>query len=61
MIYASEYEPYNKNINQDDKLFLETLLSRYGKLLKAYKEETLKANFIIPIINRINFFALYRF
>jgi len=49
---------YNKKIKEDDIKFLETLLSRYGKLLKSYKEETLKANFIIPIINRINFFSL---
>ena len=51
---------FDENISIDDTLFLETLLSKYGKLLKSYKEETLKANFIIPIINRVNFFSLER-
>ena len=53
-----EWFSFNKKIPSDDTLFLEILLSKYGKLLKAYKEETLKANFIIPIINRVNFFSL---
>lgn len=53
-----EWFSFSKEINVDDTLFLEILLSKYGKLLKAYKEETLKANFIIPIINRVNFFSL---
>ncbi|MFK5976827.1 MAG: hypothetical protein QM493_09990 [Sulfurovum sp.] len=53
-----EWFSFDKKIPSDDILFLEVLLSKYGKLLKAYKEETLKANFIIPIINRVNFFSL---
>ena len=43
----------SKNIN-----FLQTLLKKYGKFIKAYKEETLKANFIIPIINQVDFLSL---
>ena len=53
-----EWFAFSKEISKDDMLFLENLLSKYGKLIKAYKEETLKANFIIPIINRVNFFSL---
>ncbi len=53
-----EWFSFDKKIPSDDTLFLEVLLSKYGKLLKAYKEETLKANFVIPIINRVNFFSL---
>ena len=53
-----EWFSFSKEIIEDDKLFLEILISKYGKLIKAYKEETLKANFIIPIINRVNFFSL---
>jgi len=54
----NEWFSFDKKISKEDTLFLEILLSKYGKLLKAYKEETLKANFIIPIINRVNFFSL---
>jgi len=53
-----EWFSFSKEISEDDRLFLEILLSKYGQLLKSYKEETLKANFIIPIINRVNFFSL---
>ncbi|SFV51261.1 hypothetical protein MNB_SV-9-352 [hydrothermal vent metagenome] len=49
---------FSKEIGENDIVFLVDLLSKYGKLIKAYKEETLKANFIIPIINRVNFFSL---
>jgi hypothetical protein len=54
----AEWFDFNKEIIQDDKLFLEILLFKYGKLIRAYKEETLKANFIIPIINRVDFLSL---
>ena len=42
-------------ITQDKIEFLEILLKKYGKFIKAYKEETLKANFIIPIINSVDY------
>jgi len=42
-------------IKDEDLSFLKKLLQKYGKFIKAYKEETLKANFIIPIINRVDF------
>ena len=45
----------NINILNENILFLEKLLFKYGKFLKGFKEETLKANFIIPIINRVDF------
>ena len=53
-----EWFSFDMNISENDTIFLEILLSKYGRFLKAYKEETLKANFIIPIINRVNFFSL---
>ncbi len=45
----------NINISSKEVKFLIRLLSKYGKFLKGFKEETLKANFIIPIINRVDF------
>ncbi len=46
------------SIKSEDLEFLENLIFKYGKFLRAYKEETLKANFIIPIINRVDFLSL---
>jgi hypothetical protein len=48
----------NIDISKENIKFLEVLLGKYGKFLKAYKEETLKANFIIPIINQVDFLSL---
>ena len=45
----------NIDISNKDILFLKKLLFKYGKFLRGFKEETLKANFIIPIINRVDF------
>ncbi|MBU1667735.1 hypothetical protein KKC13_04895 [bacterium] len=49
---------FDKEIISDDRIFLEILLSKYGKFIKSYQEETLKANFIIPIINRVDFLSI---
>lgn len=53
-------EWFNSDIHVSDGeiQFLEKLLSKYGKFLRAYKEETLKANFIIPILNQVDFLIL---
>lgn len=48
----------DKEIPQEDSTFLKILLSKYGKFIKSYEEETLKANFIIPIINRVDFLSI---
>jgi len=47
-----------KKLDRDDRVFLEKLLAKYGKFIKSYKEETLKANFIIPIINQVDFLSI---
>jgi hypothetical protein len=44
------------NISKEDSLFLDNLLESYGEFLDGFKEESLKALFIIPILNRVNFF-----
>jgi len=46
------------DISLESANFLETLLGKYGKFIQAYKEETLKANFIIPIINQVDFLSI---
>jgi hypothetical protein len=42
-------------LERDEKLFLEELLKKEGRFLLDYLEEDLKANFIIPILNRVDF------
>jgi hypothetical protein len=48
----------DKDITKDETSFLEELLAKYGNFIKSYKEETLKANFIIPIINKVDFLSI---
>ena len=42
-------------ISDDEKTFLNNLINRYGDFLDSYKKETLKAHFIIPILNKVDF------
>jgi hypothetical protein len=51
---------FNSNIDMSNNEveFLKNLILKYGKFIKSYKEETLKANFIIPIINMVDFLSL---
>lgn len=43
-------------ISQEEATFLETLLEHNIRFLDTYLEEELKAQFIIPLLNRIDFF-----
>jgi len=47
----------NIDISSKDIAFLQNLILRYAKFMKSYNEETLKANFIIPVINRVDFLS----
>ena len=47
----------NYKITKDIETFLSNLINKYGLYLSGYKEENLKANFIIPILNKIDFLS----
>ena len=47
----------NYEITKDLETFLSNLINKYGLYLSGYKEETLKANFVIPILNKIDFLS----
>ena len=51
----NEWFSFNYKVSNDDISFLENLIELYGDFLESYKEETLKAHFVIPILNRVNF------
>ena len=57
-IAFNDWFNYKNELDIDDIVFLEKLLAKYGKFIKSYKEETLKANFIIPIINQVDFLSI---
>ena len=46
---------YNYDLSKDEIDLLKSLLNNYGDFLSDYKEETLKAYFVIPILNKVNF------
>jgi len=48
-----EYE-----INRDEAKFLSDLIEKNEQLIFNYHEEDLKANFIVPLINKVNFFMM---
>ncbi len=48
-----EYE-----INRDEAKFLSDLIEKNEPLIFNYHEEDLKANFIVPLINKVNFFMM---
>ncbi|MFK5974971.1 MAG: hypothetical protein QM493_00560 [Sulfurovum sp.] len=45
-------------VSKDKVDFLEKLIKRNIKLIKFYHEEDLKVNFIMPLVNKIDFFLL---
>ena len=46
---------FNYNLSEEEVNLLKNLIERYGDFLNNYKEETLKAHFVIPILNQVNF------
>jgi hypothetical protein len=46
---------FDYKISKDEVDFLSNLINIYGDFLSDYKEETLKAHFVIPILNKVNF------
>jgi hypothetical protein len=51
-----EWFGFDYSLNQDEKAFLEDLLARNLRFLDTYLEEELKAQFIIPLLNQVDFF-----
>jgi len=47
---------FNYAINSEEEFFLQKLLDDNIRFLDSYSEEELKAQFIIPLINKVNFF-----
>ncbi len=46
---------FNYKSDIDDTLFFEKLIANNKQLINSYNEEDLKVNFIIPILNRVEF------
>ena len=46
---------FNYDISTKEMKFLNDLIIKYGDFLEGYKEETLKAHFVIPILNKVDF------
>jgi hypothetical protein len=46
---------FDYKISNEEVEFLENIINLYGDFLSDYKEESLKALFVIPILNRVNF------
>ena len=48
---------FNANISIDDTIvvFLEKLIDKEKRYIKIYNKEDLKVNFIIPVLNKVNF------
>jgi hypothetical protein len=49
---------FSTEINNDDELFLNTLIEKNRYLIHKYNEEDLKINFLAPILNRIDFLMI---
>ena len=50
-----EWFSHNSELSSEEIAFLESLIEKYSAYLDGYKEETLKAHFVIPILNRVDF------
>ena len=48
---------FNYTVLDDEEKFFNDLIDLYGDFLDGYKEETLKAHFIIPILNKVSFLS----
>lgn len=47
---------FDYSLNPEEEAFLEDLLTRNLRFVDTYLEEELKAQFIIPLLNKVNFF-----
>jgi hypothetical protein len=47
---------FDYDMSQEDLFFFEKLINKYSIYLDSFKEENLKAHFVIPILNKIDFF-----
>ena len=54
-----EWFNYQYEINEAENNFFEKLIEKHILLLNSYFEDTLKAKFIIPILNLVDFNAEY--
>ena len=54
-----EWFNYQYEINETENSFFEKLIEKHILLLNSYFEDTLKAKFIIPILNLVDFNAEY--
>ena len=52
----NEWFSYKYNFKDDEVELFEKLIDKNSPLITNYSEEDLKANFIIPLINRVDFF-----
>lgn len=51
-----EWFSFNCHVTEDEEAFLADLLARNLRFMDTYLEEELKAQFIIPLLNKVNFF-----
>ena len=56
--YFDEWFSYCYNFSNEEIVFFEKLIEKNRPLISDYNEEDLKANFIIPLINKVDFFLL---
>lgn len=50
-----EWFGYSYNLKKDEEIFLEELIKNERLYLQKYNEELLKAKFISPLLNKVNF------
>ena len=53
-----EWLSYSYDFLEDEIIFFKELIERNSALISDYSEEDLKANFIIPVINKVDFYLL---
>ncbi len=49
---------FEYDVNESEEKFLQTLIDKNIHIITLYHEEDLKVNFIVPLINKIDFFML---
>jgi hypothetical protein len=54
----NQWFAYTYTFLEDDIIFFQALIEKNSALISDYSEEDLKANFLIPLINKVDFFLL---